>query len=246
MCKSKNKMLWLLIAAAVLLAVLLWGRGGEAPPSETVGEAPAATTLPAEATEASRAEWQPRVLKDAIRIDGIGSYTGIYVEDGSDEPVSGLLMMTVTNISDQPIQYARIQLEAAGERAEFSLSVLPAGASAVLIEQNRMAYDEHADYAAAPAECVNLAGFDKPLSLRGDMLEIQVRDGAINITNISGGDITGTIVLCYKNVSNGVFHGGIAYRVKLEEGLKDGETRQIMGGHFHQEGSRILFVDIVT
>ena len=244
MSKSNDKkrskgLILLVIAAAVLIAVLLLIPGKEQVPQET--EVPA--------TETAVEETEPVetvVLKDALRIDKIGSYTGLYVEDGSDEAVSGLLMMIVTNISDAPIQYAEISLTLGEDTARFTVSVLPAGSSAVLIEQNRMLFDETVDYTQAQAECVHLAGFDKSLSLHQDKLDVQVLNGAINITNISGSDITGDIILCYKNVSNGVYHGGIAYRVRLEGGLKEGEIKQIMGTHFHQPGSEILFVDIAA
>ena len=247
MCKIKKKLLWLLplLAVVAVIALLFAGTGGQdlpEPPAETAAAAPSA---PAEVSAAAEADWEPRVLKDAIRVDKVGSYTGLYVEDGSDEPVSGLLMMVVTNITAEPIQYARLRLDTGAGLATFDVSVLPAGASAVLIEQGRMAYDSAADYAGATLECVNLAGFDKPLSLQEDRLEIQVLNGAINITNISGEDISGTILLCYKNVSNGVYHGGIAYRVRLEQGLKAGEIQQLMGTHFHEGSSEILFAEVV-
>lgn len=244
MSKSKKKRLWLLIPAAViaLLAVLLAGKGGEEAPAEAGAET-AAPGVSGEVTEAART-WEPRLLKDAIRVDDMGSYTGLYVEDGSDEPVSGLLMMTVTNITSDPIQFAQIEVDVGGETAKFTVSVLPAGATAVLIEQNRMAYDENADYAGAKMECLHLAGFDRAISLQEERFEVQVLNGAINITNISGEDITGTVLLCYKNVTNGVYHGGIAYRVRLENGLKAGEIQQVMGTHFHEGSSEILFVEV--
>lgn len=241
MSKTKKKsVLWLILVLAVviLVAVVLLKPAEHQEPEQTD---PAQTE-----TVAPETEPQPiAVLRDALRIDQIGSYTGIFVEDGSDEAVSNLLMMVVTNITPEPIQYAAITLDVAGETAEFNLSVLPAGETAILIEQNRMAFDRNFDYGSAQAECLNLAGFDRELSLQSDKLEIQVLNGAINLTNISGADITGTILLYYKNINNGVYHGGIAYRVRLEEGMKEGEIRQITGAHFHQTGSRILFVDIV-
>ena len=241
MSKTKKKKVWWLILAAVL--VVLAAVALPALPSGTTQEPAPAVVEPTQPAPTEAREYP--VLKEVLRIEEIGSYTGLFVEDGSDTAVSGLLMLIVTNISEEPIQYAEITLDLQGETAKFALSVLPAGESAVLIEQNRMAYDPAADYYAADMACTSLAGFDREISMQEDRLQIQVLDGAINVTNISGADITGTILLCYKNVSNGVFHGGIAYRVRLEGGLKAGEIRQVMGAHFHQDGSRLLFVDIV-
>lgn len=240
--KKSPKFLWLLlILAAALLAVLLLAAPAQeedTPTEETF--ATAAETVPEE-TEA-----EPLfLLKEALRVDKIGEYTGIYVEDGSDDPVTGLLMMIVTNISEEPIQYAEITLDLGGETARFTVSVLPAGGSAVLIEQNRMEYDGELDYTSVAAECTSLAGFDRELSLLEDKLQIQLLDGGVNLRNISGADITETIVLYYKNISNGVYHGGIAYRVRLENGLKADELRQIMVDHIHQPGTELMFVELI-
>lgn len=245
--ETKMKKGWivaLVLAAVLILALLLLPKSGESAGNTDSTEETSA--VQASQPEETAPDQPQRLLKDTLRIDKIDSYTGLYVEDGSDEAVSGLLMMLVTNISEEPVQYAEIALDLGDETAKFSVSVLPAGGTAVLIEQNRMAYDKSVDYASASAECVHLADFEKPISLREDILQIQVLEGAINIMNISGEDIDGTILLCYKNISNGVYHGGIAYRVRLEGGLKAGEVKQIMGTHFRQDGSEILFVDIAA
>ena len=239
--KSKKKLYWLLAAAVVLavLAVIRLPGGPDTPSAE-------AETAEPHATETTEPEvLDGRILRDALRIRNIGEYVGIYVEDGSDEAVSGLLMLEVENISAEPIQYAQINLTVGEETAEFTVSVLPAGGTAVLIEQNRMTYEEGVNYAEAEAECVHLAGFEKPLSLHEDKLKIQILDGAANILNVSDEPIQGTIVICYKNITNGVYHGGIAYRIRIEGGMKAGELKQVMATHLHETGSEILFVDIV-
>ena len=80
------------------------------------------------------------------------------------------------------------------------------------------------------------------MSIHADVLKLQGLDGALNITNISGEDITGDIVIYYKNSSSDMYYGGITYRVRLEGGLKDGEIRQIMSDHYSTSGSEVLFV----
>lgn len=238
--KTPKKLLWILLAAvAVLLVVLLI----PANKGETAAETMAATQ-PVEQEETQPA--QLFLLKECLRIDEIGEYTGIYVEDGSDEPVTGLLMMLVTNVSNEPVQYAQISLDLDGETAQFTVSALPAKGTAVLIEQNRMEYSEDFDYTTAAAECINLAGYDRKLSLQEDKLQIQLLDGGVNIKNISGADINETIILYYKNINNGVYHGGITYRVRLEDGLKADELRQIMVDHIHQPGTELMFVDLIA
>ena len=183
------------------------------------------------------------ILKSALQLHGVASYIGDFVEDGTDEVVSYVLALRVTNLTADPIQYAQIHLPVGDEVAEFTVAALPSGESALLLEKNRMPYIEGMEYDLTAAECTALAGFNNPLSMHEDKLQIQCLDGALNITNISGEDITETIVLCYKNYQNGIYYGGIAYRIRLEGGLKADEVRQLRVEHFHQPGSRLVFVD---
>lgn len=245
--KKKSGKKLLLILAGIVLAVLVFclltlkpGTAAALPEDVIAAE----QTMPGSVNPEGKG--QPDiVLKDGLHVSAVNSYTGPYWEDGSDEQVSDILSMTVTNITEEPIQYAEITLDQGGETAKFTVSALPAGGTALLLEQNRMAYSTGVDYAQAAMECVNLAGFERKLSLREDLLQLQLLDGAMNIINISENDIPGTVILCYKNVSDGIYQGGIAYRIRLENGMKAGEIRQIMASHIHQPGTELIFVEIV-
>ena len=183
------------------------------------------------------------VNKD-LEIQAIGGYTGIYMEDGTDEPVSGVLMLKLVNNGENTIEYAKMTLNIDGETAEFTVTTLKPGAEVVLLEKNRMEYDKTVNYTEAEVVCENLAFFAAPPSLQEDKLTIQNLNGAINVTNVSGGDIPGKIAVYYKNKAAGIYYGGITYRIVLENGLKAGEVRQMMASHFSETGSEILFVTI--
>lgn len=178
-------------------------------------------------------------LGTGMCITHVGKYTGLYMEDGSDEIVSGVMMIAVTNEGENDIQYAEISLPVGDRTAYFTLSTLPAGATVILLEQNRLAY-EPGIYNTAIAE--NVVVFSEPLDLCEDRLKIQILDGAINVSNISGGDIPEDIVIYYKNSAEDVYYGGITYRIRLEGGLKAGEIKQIMASHFFESGSSIMFI----
>ena len=45
-------------------------------------------------------------------------------------------------------------------------------------------------------------------------------------------------------MTEGIYYGGITYRITLENGLKTDEVRQMMASHFSDTGSRIMFVAI--
>lgn len=214
------------------------------PQPDTQVTAPAETAAP-EFTEPAQAEEiidTQAYLDKHLQILNLGSYTGIYMEDGTNEVVSGVLMLVVQNYGAEDIQYAEIILPTDSGEAKFSVSTLPAGESCVLLEQNRMAYTGTED--AAKAVSQNVAPFLQPMSLYQEQLKLQILNGAINVTNISGEDISGDVVIYYKNAADDLYYGGITYRVRIEGGLKAEEIKQIMGKHFSETGSKIMFVTV--
>lgn len=244
------------VLAVVLIALLLLWRGlyNTQEPDETRGTD---VTRPSQSVSSGEetTDTQPQdpgtfeeVEKTSVNlgrgmsITDVGKYTGVYMEDGTDELVSGVLMIVVTNSGEETIQYAEITLPVSTGEAKFSLSTLPVGQSVVLLEQNRLEWSADEEYASAVAE--NVAVFSEPLSLCEDRLALQILDGAINVSNISGRDITGDIVIYYKNSTAELYYGGITYRVRIEGGLKADEIRQIMASHFSDTGSEIMFVTI--
>lgn len=230
----------LLVLALLLVWILMDSRDGAGDPS-------AEETLPAEsgmpATDPTGdAELMEFNLGEGLTLLAVSKYTGIYMEDGTDEAVSNVLMMIVSNEGDRDIQYAEIMIPTSDGEARFKLSTLPVGEKIVLLEQNRMPWSAEEVYSDVKAE--NIAVFSEPLSLHEDQLEFQILDGALNVTNVSGENIAGDIVVYYKNAASDLLYGGITYRVRLEGGLKAGEIRQIMANHFGQSGSRIMFATI--
>lgn len=182
------------------------------------------------------------VLGHNLTITDIGKYTGIFMEDGTDEVVSGILMLVVENSGQQDIQYAEITVPTDKGEALFVLSTLPAGESCVLLEKNRISYSGNEDVNRASVDKV--AVFQETLSLQEDKIQLQVLDGALNVTNISGRDINGDVTIYYKNAASDMYYGGITYRVRIVGGLKAGELKQIMASHFSDSGSRIIFITL--
>ena len=230
----------LLVAAAVVF--LLFGRQEEH--NVSVPGTEAENMIQNEPVEVEEHDQPMMVLSHDLVVTDVGSYTGAFVEDGSDEILAGILMMKIENRGEDAIEYAGITMDVNGTMAEFALSALKPGASVVLLEKNRMTYDRSVDYSAVQVKCENVAVFQDKLKLHDDKLKIQILDGAINVKNISGEDITGRVAIYYKNTADGIYYGGITYRIVLENGLKAGEIQQMMAEHFSKTGSEILFVTI--
>ena len=202
----------------------------------------AETTAPTEEIQITHVEEVAINIGYGMEISDIGDYTGIYMEDGSDELVSGVLMCVVTNTGESTIQYAKFNLLCGEETAEFEISTLRPGDRLVALEVNRLAYREGQTYSATMAE--DAALFAEEPCLHEDAVEIQMLDGIMNMTNISDEDITGDVVVYYKNAAADLLYGGITYRVRIEGGIPAGEIRQMPAGHLSASGSEIMFVTI--
>ncbi len=252
--KINTRTIVLLVVCVLLIACVIGGilwlcLGGrntpEKDPQSTASQATDPTDTPAanqpQAPTEETVESGIR-LEHGLSVTHMGGYTGVYVEDGSNEIVSGVLMLRVTNNGERDIQYAELSMPVGDAVAQFKLTTLPVGETVVLLEQSRMLWDEDATYPDPVAN--NVAFFQYALSLQEDILQLQALDGGLNVTNISGQDITGDVVIYYKNATQGIYYGGITYRVRLQGGMKADEIKQIMSDHFSATGSEVVFVTI--
>lgn len=179
-------------------------------------------------------------LGDGIYITGFGRYNGAYMEDGKNDTVTGIFMITVENRSERTLQYGEITLTGSAGTAEFSISTLPPKGKAVLLEKKRMEYRSADGF--ADRRLNNRVFFETEPTLCDDRIKIGVLDGKLNVTNISGEKIEGDITVFYKNFRDGYYYGGITYRAAVDGGLEPGEVRQINAGHFSVKGSTVVFV----
>lgn len=264
--KSGKKIaLWVIIAVEILtllVALLIWWAFAYTEKREVAASAPtepattAATTTATEAANPEHTE-EPKVaeiqvdegqlnetyLGQGLKITNIGAYTGLFVEDGSDEMVSDVLMLVVANEGNTDIEYAEISMPTDNGNAFFSVSTLPAGESVVLMEKNRMSFTGKEDILLA--EVSSCAVFQEPLSLHEDQFKLQILDGTINVINVSGEDIAENIEIYYKNAASDLYYGGITYRLRIEGGIKADEIKQITTSHFSVSGSKIMFLKVV-
>ena len=196
-------------------------------------------TSPAE-TEPVPTEPRGMDLGSGIYVEELLSYSGAFREDRTDEQVEDVLAIRVTNTGGKYIQTMDVVLSDGVTEARFSLSTLFPGETVIVPELNRMAFASAPDFTEAAAEAVAL--FEEAPGMCEDLVQIQCLSGVMNITNISGADISDDILVYYKNYEDGVYYGGITYRVRISGGMKDGEIRQGSAAHFDPENSRVVFV----
>lgn len=177
-------------------------------------------------------------LGGGLYITAVGRYTGGFVEDGSDTPITDVLAVCVENRSKEAVQYAVITLSAGDAVYTFQLTTLPAKTTALVMEKSAALWQD-TDYSGATL--TGCSFFADKLSIQPERFAIYVKDGMISLENL-GQDVAGDICVYYKGIVSGVYLGGITYRARATGGLAAGEICQISSGHYTVDGSQILFV----
>lgn len=233
----------IILIAAVIAAVMLWSFLPDQPEQK-----PRKTTAAAETSAVqTTGETAPGLhevnldLGFGLEIIDKGSYTGAYMEDGSNEILSDVMMIIVRNSGDADIQLSDITAVCGGQEYRFRLTNLAVGSQAVLLDLDRRSA---VDGELSSVTMDNTAFFSEPMSLREDAICIGGLDGMLNVENVSGNDLSGDIYIYYKYASEDLFYGGITFRVRIEGGLKAGELRQIPAGHYEPAGCTIVQVTI--
>ncbi len=251
MSKIKKEHKPILIAAAVLVvlsvvAVIVALVAKAADPSGTTPSSGTTAVNPTGAVESPAVDWTlPEDLTEmetielgyGLRILNIDSYTGAYMEDRSNEVVSGVMMILLENASGQALQHAKINLRFGDQTAEFVATDVPADGKVVLLEQSRM------DFVNRTPELYNVQDvvFLDALELYPEVFEISGSKNCLTITNVSDQDISGDIYVHFKNYSQGLYYGGITYRAKITD-LEAGETKQVLLSHYNPDNCVILMV----
>lgn len=179
------------------------------------------------------------LLADGLQISDIRSYAGVYMEDGSDEIVSDVLMIILENTSEQDLQLARIDIRYPDFTAEFEATNLPAGEKAVLLEKNRHSMPEAA---STSIESRNVSFFQTPMTVMEDTFEITGGNGYLDVKNISGSAIGGKVYVYYKHTASDMLYGGITFRAAVDQSIAAGETIRVLTNHYTAENSCILAV----
>ena len=244
--KTGALLIVLLVAFAVCIAAVMLRSFLPEQPEQR----PALTKPAADQSQRDRAETQQTVrieteeqtsinLGCGLQITDAGSYTGLYMEDGSNEIVSDVMMVVVHNSGEQDIQLANIVAVCGDAEYRFSLTNLAAGERAVLLDLDRKGSGSDILDSAVLSECVL---FEQPMDLLEDTIQISGLEGMLNVKNISDADIDGDIFIYYKYAAQDIYYGGITFRVRIEGGLKAGELRQIPAGHYSPESCAIVQV----
>lgn len=228
-----------LIAAAIVWCVLRAGNDGTEPTQSKVTEA--VEPLPFDIPGFTRIdEMELQTVTGQLQVTALGSFTGAYVEDGTDEEVTDVLALIVKNTGENWVEYAELTMDCGGETARFVLSALPSGSSALVMEANRMTYAAGTVYRLS--EEAKIAALTSAVMDFSEDFVLYPDDGVINVENISGMDHTESVSVYYKNYRYGLYFGGICYRARFEKGIAAGELAQSVQEHYSNADSVIMYM----
>ena len=179
-----------------------------------------------------------QIPNSSLSIRAVKSYSGVFIEDGSDKDVSGIAAIILDNKGTENIEYAKITLKCEGKEYVFEAKTLAAGATMVVQESTGAKYAD-GEYGEATAMVAPMEKQD----LSEQLVKVkETESGGIQITNISGKDIP-CVRIFYKFYIEDldVLVGGITYTSKITD-LQANEVRVIIPSHYDKDASRVMMV----
>ena len=202
----------------------------------------AETEAPVEGYESIETALSQTDIGNGLTLVSIGTYSGEYIENGSDSEVENVMSIVVRNDSDKNIQYAEISVAAGDDFYNFSLTTLPIGSSVFLLEIAKKEYDPEKLVRYAFSDSV--AVFPKGMDLMTDKFTVSGSDNYIMVTNNTDADFNGAVTVYYKQTKDGQYFGGITYSATAQNGVKAGKSVVIPSDHFKIDTSKLMFVTV--
>ena len=176
-----------------------------------------------------------------IKIQHINSYSGIFIEDGSDVEVDNVAAIQVKNTSKKALEFAQIQIYNGDKKLVFDVSSLPANSSAIIMEKNKAPLDKSKSITYGGTT----GGYTNKLEKDATIKYQKVDNNGIKVTNKSNKNIPCVRIFYKYKSSEGYYIGGITYAAKINN-LKAKESQTIYPSHFDSEDGEIMMIKTYT
>ena len=176
-----------------------------------------------------------------IKIQHINSYSGIFIEDGSDVEVDNVAAIQVKNTSKKALEFAQIQIYNGDKKLVFDVSSLPANSSAIIMEKNKAPLDKSKSITYGGTT----GGYTNKLEKDATIKYQKVDNNGIKVTNKSNKNIPCVRIFYKYKSSEGYYIGGITYTAKINN-LKAKESQTIYPSHFDSDGGEIMRIKTYT
>lgn len=175
-------------------------------------------------------------------IQKFDTYSGVYIEDGSDEDVSDITVVELSNEGKTNIEYVKFSVLRNDKTLEFEASAIPSGATVVVQEKNRVAW-ENGTYKNCNADIAEIDAFESS----EDKIKIEeVGDQTLKVTNLTDNKLPAVRIFYkfYMDDEN-AYVGGITYNAKVTD-LEGGQSVEITPSHYTKGMSKIMMVRTYT
>ena len=218
------------------------GGGGQGSPGETTGETTGKTgdEDPQQASQSQGAgsgstniptiSFPYTITGSDLVVERIQSYSGYFIEDGSDKDVSEVAAIVLKN-NGGDLGFAGIGISQGTRSLGFSASQIPAGATMIILEQNGATFSSD-PYYSATATTQPVEKFE----MSEELVTVKDNgDNSLSVTNISD-KMLSEIKVFYKNYlpEEDVYVGGITYTIKVTD-LEPGATMTVSASHYDSE-----------
>lgn len=176
-----------------------------------------------------------------LSVVAVGTYSGEYMEDGTDEKVENVAALILQNNSEQMLQITEIEVSINEEdTALFRITNLPAEGMVLALDMNRLTCDPDST-AEKTSEAVRF--FDK-VPMNEELFETEGTEGRLTLKNLSEDTYEKVYVYYKTEIDKGLYLGGITYRIPFEE--IEGRTQiETDAGHYSPDKSEIVEVQII-
>lgn len=174
-------------------------------------------------------------------IEEMRSYDGIYVEDGTNNSITGVAMILLRNLGKKDIDFAEITMHYGDLTRQFVVTSLPKGMSVVVQEKNRnpVASGKLEKCSASVIEAVDAFQLSP-----GQISITEKADNSLVIKNLTGKDLPSVRVFYkYFMEEEQLLVGGVTFTSNVTD-LKAGQSATIKPAHYLTGASTVVMVQI--
>lgn len=235
--KRSRILIWLLIACALgLLALIPIHQSKSKKSQPQLPDQPVLQTAPVSSS------LDGCILSSNLMVEKTVSWSDSFVEDGTDEAVSGVFALILKNTSSRMLQYAELSVTCGGEEYAFQLSTVPAGQSVLVQEVSRKPIPK--DLTDASAELTLYADFPEEPGLCPEQFDVFVDGNQITVKNKTD-QLVRNVYVYYKTFTDGQYLGGITYRAKIDQ-IAGGGSGSVTPAHYMDGSSQLMFITYVS
>ncbi len=174
-----------------------------------------------------------------LQLIGFDSFSGVFIEDGSDREEENVLSLKLKNLTDETLVRATlIFTDENGEEYTFSVNTIPAGKQVTVLEIHAKDFRNDAVYSCTKVETT----YSDADRLCKDTVTVATRDNRIFVTNATEKTL-GLVYVYYKNLdADGNLFGGITYRTEFKD-VEPSATLDENTMHFNAS-SRVVMVEV--